>query len=271
MTTPNFPNTLCDAFIDSAVARGFPRNPDHNGERQEGARPVAQLLQGLGLLLGARAPGEAAAFGLAAAVDPAIAEAIELVVNTRHLGRDSRRVAALGVLLEVFLRGQPRLPGIIHQEAEILLNVARSPVNAEQPLAAALLRIPGHLFIDMHKRLRLPLVAIEFQPGNRPALAIRRQRPIDFVHPRARPDMIERGENNLLGQELVQAVIVFSRKQALVPAPAGDDELRRVAALAQGAQRQLRELLQPRPLPGARRFARRGFLEERALARRSLD
>ena len=44
VTTPNFPNTLCDAFIDSAVARGFPRNPDHNGERQEGAGRVQTVI-----------------------------------------------------------------------------------------------------------------------------------------------------------------------------------------------------------------------------------
>ncbi|RPI24970.1 MAG: hypothetical protein EHM70_20655 [Chloroflexota bacterium] len=89
----------------------------------------------------------------------------------------------------------------------------------QQPLAAALMRIFGHLLIDMHIRLRLPLVAIQLKPGNGPALAVGRQLAIDLVHPRTRPDMIEGGEDDVFGQELVQAVVVFSREEALVPAP----------------------------------------------------
>ena len=33
----NEPHELCDAFIEAAVQAGHPRNPDFNGERQEGA------------------------------------------------------------------------------------------------------------------------------------------------------------------------------------------------------------------------------------------
>lgn len=44
VATPHFPNTLCDAFVDSAVARGFPRNPDHNGARQEGVGRVQTVI-----------------------------------------------------------------------------------------------------------------------------------------------------------------------------------------------------------------------------------
>ena len=44
VATPDFPNSLCDAFVDAAVARGFPRNPDHNGEKQEGAGRVQTVI-----------------------------------------------------------------------------------------------------------------------------------------------------------------------------------------------------------------------------------
>ena len=36
VTTPVWPNVLCDAFMQSAVADGFPANPDYNGAAQEG-------------------------------------------------------------------------------------------------------------------------------------------------------------------------------------------------------------------------------------------
>jgi choline dehydrogenase len=44
VATPDFPNSLCDAFVDSAAACGFPRNPDHNGARQEGAGRVQTVI-----------------------------------------------------------------------------------------------------------------------------------------------------------------------------------------------------------------------------------
>lgn len=36
ITDPDWRNPLCEAFIQAAVDRGIPRNPDYNGERQDG-------------------------------------------------------------------------------------------------------------------------------------------------------------------------------------------------------------------------------------------
>jgi choline dehydrogenase len=44
VATPHFPNSLCDAFVDAAVACGFPRNPDHNGAQQEGTGRVQTVI-----------------------------------------------------------------------------------------------------------------------------------------------------------------------------------------------------------------------------------
>lgn len=44
VATPDFPNALCEAFIESAAARGIPRNPDHNGRTQFGAGRVQTVI-----------------------------------------------------------------------------------------------------------------------------------------------------------------------------------------------------------------------------------
>jgi choline dehydrogenase len=45
VTDIDFPHALCDAFIDSAVASGLPRNPDYNGATQYGAGRFQAAIQ----------------------------------------------------------------------------------------------------------------------------------------------------------------------------------------------------------------------------------
>ncbi len=45
VTDVDFPDVLCDAFIDSAVASGLPRNPDYNGATQHGAGRFQAAIQ----------------------------------------------------------------------------------------------------------------------------------------------------------------------------------------------------------------------------------
>ena len=233
------------------------------GEELAGARLQLPELLRAGIL--ARPPAEGHALSLPGAAHPAIAHLIEFRMNRGHLLGNRWGIGAPGVLTEEFLRREAGLPGVVNQESEVLLDVTGAPMNAQDALAAALLGVAGHVRVSMNIRLRMPLVAIQLQPGNRPALALRRQGGVGPVNAGPRPNVVKGRESDAGREQLVEAVVVFSREQPLIAAPAGDGQARRLPAVRQRAERQPGELLQPGAFTRAGRAAGLSVLVEGAL------
>jgi hypothetical protein len=81
---------------------------------------------------------------------------IEFGVNRGHLLGNCGGINAAGVLAKEFLSGEARLPGVVNEESEVLLDVTGAPMNAQDALAAALLGVAGHGLVGVHIRTGLP-------------------------------------------------------------------------------------------------------------------
>ncbi|MCX7934822.1 MAG: hypothetical protein N3A66_06135, partial [Planctomycetota bacterium] len=168
-------------------------------------------------------PGHAAAFHAAAHAGPARAQALQL---SDHAAQALFFLFAKGMPGQEAIktvRGERRVPGKAGGKADLLLDIARAPMQGEEALAAfgqgirrqraerLHIRLPGGAFVD-----------IAFDPGHGPALALRRQLAPGCAHLPAQRgvDVVMAGEDHALGKKAIITQAIIREPHPAVAAPA---------------------------------------------------